>query len=107
MANSKGLIPANAINEIKSKNNIVNYISSKQELIQRGKNYHGKCPLCGKLDSFVVYSETNSFYCFACSIGGDIITYVMKTKKVDYKTEALLLRHAGQFHGQRQRRRQL
>lgn len=32
MANSKGLIPADAINEIKSKNDIVNYISSKQEL---------------------------------------------------------------------------
>lgn len=85
MANSKGLIPADIINEIKSKNDIVNYISSRQELFKRGKNYHGKCPVCGKSESFVVYPETTSFYCFACSLGGDIITYVMKTKKVDYK----------------------
>lgn len=85
MANSKGLIPADVINEIKSKNDIVNYISSKQELFKRGKNYHGKCPVCGKLESFVVYPETASFYCFACSLGGDIITYVMKIKNVDYK----------------------
>ena len=41
MANSKGLIPADIINEIKSKNDIVNYISSRQELFKRGKNYHG------------------------------------------------------------------
>jgi len=85
MADSKVLIPADEINEIKSKNDIVNYISSKQGLFKRGKNYHRKCPVCGNPESFVVYPETNSFYCFACSIGGDIITYVMKTKKVDYK----------------------
>lgn len=86
MANSKGLIPADIINKIKSKNDIVKYISSKQELIQRGKNYHGKCPVCGKSESFVVYPGTNSFYCFSCSLGGDIITYVMKTQNVDYKS---------------------
>lgn len=85
MANSKGLIPADVINEIKSKNDVVNYILSKQELFKRGKNYYGKCPICGNLESFVVYPETNSFYCFACNLGGDIITYVMKTKKIDYK----------------------
>ena len=91
MANSKGLISADAINEIKSKNDIVNYISSKQELFKHGKNYHGKCPVCGKLKSFVVYPETNSFYCFACSLGGDIFTYIMKTENVDYKEAVLKL----------------
>ncbi len=54
MANSKGLISADVINEIKSKNDIVNYISSKQELFNYGKNYHGKCPVCGKLESFAI-----------------------------------------------------
>lgn len=85
MVNSKDLIPADVINAIKSKNDIVNYISSKQELFEHGKNYYGKCPVCGNPKSFVVYPGTNSFYCFACSVGGDIITYVMKTKNVDYK----------------------
>ena len=33
MANSKGLIPADVINEIKYKNDIVNYISSKQSCL--------------------------------------------------------------------------
>ncbi len=72
MYNFKGLIPVDVINEIKSKNDIVNYISSKQELFKRGKNYYGKCHICGSLESFVVYPGTNLFYCFviyltACS----------------------------------------
>lgn len=48
MTNSKGLIPADIVNEIKPQNDIVNYISSKQELFKRGKNYHGECPVCSK-----------------------------------------------------------
>ena len=85
MGLSKELISANLINEIRTKSDIVKYISSKQELHQRGKYYYGKCPICGKRESFVVYPETKSFYCFACKLSGDIITYVMKTESVNYK----------------------
>ncbi len=86
MTNNNGLIPSEIIDEIKLKINIVEYISSKQELKERGKNFCGKCPVCGKPESFVVYPATTSFYCFSCSIGGDIISYVMKTQSVDYKS---------------------
>ena len=86
MDNSKGLIPTEIINKIKSKNDIVDYISSQQSLLLQKNNYYGECPICGKSRSFVVYPNTKSFYCFACGTGGDIISYVMKTKNVDYKS---------------------
>lgn len=75
MANSKGVISTDVISEIKSKNDIVNYISSKQELLQSGKNYYGKCHVFGKPKSFIVYPSANSFHCFVCSLNGYYKTY--------------------------------
>ena len=45
------------------------------------KKYNDKlyyqCPLHDeKTPSFVVYQETNSFYCFGCDVGGDVIKLV-------------------------------
>lgn len=40
--------------------------------------------------NFVLYPETNSFYCFACSVGGDAFTFIEKIKDCDFK-EALTI----------------
>ena len=88
MINSNGLIPSEIIDEIKSKTDIVDYISSKQKLNKRSDKYYGMCPICNKTQSFVVYPQTKSFYCFACNFGGDVINYVMKTENTDYRTAA-------------------
>lgn len=35
------------------------------------------CPLhAGKDNNFMIYKETNSFYCFVCGAGGDVIKFV-------------------------------
>jgi hypothetical protein len=39
-----------------------------------------------KTPSFVIYKETNTFYCFsACGEGGDVIRFVMKLNSCDFK----------------------
>ena len=78
-------ISAEVINKVKNTIDIVEYISSQQDVTLKGKNYHAHCPFCGTSDALVVYPETKSFYCFSCTTGGDVITYLMKTNDLDYK----------------------
>lgn len=50
-------------------------------LEQTGTRYRACCPLPGHSDntpSFVVYPETNSYYCFGCSRGGGPIQFIMQ-----------------------------
>lgn len=37
-----------------------------------------------KSPSFNVYPENNSFYCFGCGAGGDVITFIRKIENLDY-----------------------
>jgi len=54
----------------------------------------GKCPFHQeKTPSFAIYPITNSFYCFACEEGGDVINFYMKINKCNFQTarEALAI----------------
>ena len=45
----------------------------------------GLCPFHNeKSPSFNVYPENNSFYCFGCGAGGDVITFIRKIENLDY-----------------------
>mgnify|MGYP003316469898 CR=1 FL=1 len=74
-----------AIEEIKSRCNIVDVISSVVPLKRAGTNYKGICPFHNeKTPSFVVYPETQSFYCFGCHVGGNIFDFVKEYEGVDF-----------------------
>ncbi len=61
-------------------------------LRQRGKNLVGLCPFHGeKTASFTVFPETQSYYCFGCGAGGDIINFVSKIENLDYIDAAKFL----------------
>ena len=78
-------LPEGFIEEIKFKNDITDVISSYVNLKRRGRNFVGLCPFHGeKTPSFNVYPQSNSFYCFGCGVGGDIITFVEKIENLDY-----------------------
>ncbi len=73
------------IQELQEKVDIESVISSSITLKRRGKTLVGLCPFHNeKTPSFTVYPESNSFYCFGCGAGGDVITFVRRMENLDY-----------------------
>lgn len=73
------------IQELKLNNPIDSVMSGYTNLIRRGRNSVCLCPFHSeKTPSCTVYHENNSFYCFGCGAGGDVITFVMKIENLDY-----------------------
>ncbi len=78
-------LPDSFIEELNMRSNIEELVSSYVSLRTRGRTRVGLCPFHGeKTPSFTVYPENNSFYCFGCGAGGDIITFVKKIEHLDY-----------------------
>ncbi len=68
-----------AIDEIKSRCNIVDVVSSLVTLKRTGSNYKGVCPFHNeKTPSFVVSEPKQIFTCFGCGASGDVIEFVKK-----------------------------
>lgn len=64
-----------------------NYVQIKK----RGRNYLCSCPFHSeKTPSCTVFPDTQTFYCFGCGAGGDVITFTMKIENLDFM-EALRL----------------
>lgn len=73
------------IQQLQEKVDIETVISSYVNLKRRGKTFVGLCPFHNeKTPSFTVYPETQSFYCFGCGAGGDVISFVRRTENLDY-----------------------
>lgn len=71
--------------ELKSRSDIADIVSSYVSLRRRGRNLVGLCPFHSeKTPSFNLYPETGSFYCFGCGAGGDVITFVRRIENLDY-----------------------
>lgn len=73
------------LEEVKSRNDIIDVISSYVTLKRAGSNHQGLCPFHNeKSPSFTVFSKSDSFYCFGCGAGGDVITFIMRAENLDY-----------------------
>ncbi len=91
------MIPENIIEEIKTRNDITDVISSYVTLKRAGSHSQGLCPFHNeKSPSFTVFANTQSFYCFGCQAAGDAVTFIRKIENLDY-VEALnfLAKRAG------------
>ena len=61
-------------------------------LIRRGRNYVCSCPFHSeKTPSCTIFTDTQSFYCFGCGAGGDVITFTMKIENLDFSEAVKLL----------------
>lgn len=78
-------LPDDFIQQIRDHNEIESVISGYMELRRRGKTLTGLCPFHNeKTPSFTVYPETNSYYCFGCGAGGDVVTFIRNIENLDY-----------------------
>ena len=79
------MIPREYITELVQRSDITEVVQSYVQLRRRGRTHTGLCPFHNeKTPSFVVYPETQSFYCFGCGAGGDVISFVKRINNVDY-----------------------
>ena len=83
------MIPEEFIQELKYHSDIVDVVSSYVQLRHRGKTHSGLCPFHSeKTPSFHVYPDSQSFYCFGCGAGGDVVTFIRRIENLEY-VEAL------------------
>ncbi len=79
------------LQELRNKAPIEDVISPYVSLKRNGRLYRGLCPFHNeKTPSFTVFTDTQSFYCFGCGAGGDIINFISKIENIEY-TEAVKL----------------
>ena len=73
------------IEEIRSRNDIVDVISSYVKLKKQGATYFGLCPFHNeKSPSFSVTTGKQMYYCFGCGEGGNVYSFIMKYENYSF-----------------------
>lgn len=77
------------IEEVRSRNDIVDVISTYVKLQKKGSSYFGLCPFHNeKSPSFSVSRQKQMYYCFGCGAGGNVFTFLMEYENYSF-VEAL------------------
>lgn len=73
------------IEEVRSKNDIVDVVSQYVRLTRRGSTYFGLCPFHNeKTGSFSVTPSKQMYYCFGCGAGGDVFNFIMEYENYSF-----------------------
>ena len=84
--------PDDVIEEVRTRNDIVDVISQYVNLKKKGANYFGLCPFHNeKSPSFSVSPGKQMYYCFGCGAGGNVITFVMEYENYSFVEAVKLL----------------
>ncbi|HEY8346144.1 MAG TPA: DNA primase [Symbiobacteriaceae bacterium] len=82
--------------EVRSKNDIVEVISSYVRLERRGNRYVGLCPFhAEKTPSFNVIPDLQIYHCFGCKASGDVFKFIQEREHMTfYEALVFLARRA-------------
>ena len=77
--------PEDIVEEVRTKNDIVDIVSGYVKLQKKGSNYFGLCPFHNeKSPSFSVSPSKQMYYCFGCGAGGHAITFLMEYENYSF-----------------------
>ncbi len=80
------------LEEIRSRNDIIDVISQYVTLKRSGRNYFGLCPFHNeKSPSFSVSPDKQIFHCFGCGVGGNVFHFVMKIENISFVESVQML----------------
>ncbi|MCL6607327.1 MAG: DNA primase [Geminicoccaceae bacterium] len=91
------LIPADVIETVRLRSDIVEVIASYVKLKKKGKRFIGSCPFHHEKDpSFTVTPDKQIFHCFGCGAGGDVFRFFMLKDNLTFpEAVEVLARRAG------------
>lgn len=70
--------PDELVEEVRTRNDIVDVISGYVRIQKKGSSYFGLCPFHNeKSPSFSVSQSKQMYYCFGCGAGGNVFTFLM------------------------------
>ena len=79
-------IPQAFIDELLQRSAIVSVISTYVKLKAYGNNYKANCPFHHeKTPSFSVNPSKQFYHCFGCGASGNVITFLMQYKQLDFR----------------------
>ena len=85
-------IPEKYKTELIGRSDIVDVVSSYVRLEKKSRNHFGLCPFHSeKTPSFSVNAERQSFKCFGCGKGGDVISFIMEIEHLGFMDAVDLL----------------
>ena len=77
--------PEEVVEEVRSRNDIVDVVSSYVKLQRKGSSYFGLCPFHNeKSPSFSVSPGKQMYYCFGCGAGGNVLTFIMEYENFSF-----------------------
>ncbi len=78
-------LPDGFLRELRDNNDIVSVVQGYVELKRSGSTYSCRCPFHSeRTPSCHIYPDTQSFYCFGCGAGGDVVTFIKNIENLDY-----------------------
>ena len=87
-----GQIPAEFIDDLRHRADIVEVIGEYVPLKKQGQNYTGLCPFHSeKTPSFVVSPQKQIFHCFGCGKGGNVFSFLMEKNALTFPDAVSLL----------------